>query len=142
MSKYLLTSNGFGRVVEVDNALISADDWGEIERAFAWEAHGGKFPKSPWDKYANATSLYPDQVTPNGIPYDWGLAGPGGAWYTLLCFAEESAEKVAAAKDWIRRSFDVVRFSVQRVTLLPVTVDSPSPSNSCGLFFGENGGES
>ena len=50
-------------------------------------------------------------VTPNGIPFDWGLAGPDGAWYTLF---PRKGDDVMTAKRWLRNTQDVVSFHVER----------------------------
>jgi hypothetical protein len=56
-------------------------------------------------------------VSPDGIvdvPYDWGLAGPGGAWFKLKPFAGTTDAVVEEAKHCLRASQDVVSLSVER----------------------------
>ena len=48
------------------------------------------------------------------IPYDWGLAGPGGAWFILRPAHDVAKEHIEEAKSCLRRSQDVVSISVQR----------------------------
>ena len=119
MNKYLLHWNGKCRVIEIDAAKTSAEEWGRIEIAFADEVRGRPASKGSVFKYAQAISLYADQVTPNGIPYEWELAGPDGAWYRLLCWQGETPEAITSAKSWIASSFDAVRIEVLKMEVLP-----------------------
>lgn len=47
-------------------------------------------------------------VTTNGIPYDWGLAGPDGAWYTLLVNSEHTDSDIKKAAVELFMQQDVV----------------------------------
>ncbi len=49
------------------------------------------------------------------IPYEWGLAGPDGAWFKLKPSASVSEAYVAEAKACLRRNRDVVQLKVERV---------------------------
>lgn len=118
-TKYLLHFRGIGRIIEIDNAATSADDWGKLEADFATEVRNGKPPRDVWDTYAYATALHADQVTPQGIPYDYELAGPDGADYRLLCFKGETRETINEAGKWIRQQFDAVRVTALRIELRP-----------------------
>ena len=47
--------------------------------------------------------------TPNEIDYEWGLAGPDGAWFTLKPIrGKHTNEDVRMGKIYIRRDHDVV----------------------------------
>lgn len=46
------------------------------------------------------------------IPYDWGFAGPAGAWFRLRPTPETPEEYIAEAKNCLRRDRDVVSLSV------------------------------
>lgn len=117
MGKYLLRYNGFGRVVEIPSSTTS-EEWGRIESSFATECRNGKPPKVVYDTYADAISLHPDQVTPNGIPYQWELANQDGGWYRLLVFGSQGKKEVEEAKQYLRRQYDVVKLEVLRVALI------------------------
>lgn len=53
------------------------------------------------------------EYTPNGIQYEWGLAGPQGAWFELKPVrGKHSADDVKTAKAHLRNSQDVVRLTV------------------------------
>jgi hypothetical protein len=46
------------------------------------------------------------------IPYSWGLAGPGGAWFILRPERSVSTAYIEEAKSCLRRNRDVVSLSV------------------------------
>jgi hypothetical protein len=48
------------------------------------------------------------------INYEWGLAGPGGAWFRLEPKADTPEEYIAEAQSCLRRNRDVVSLSVRR----------------------------
>lgn len=53
------------------------------------------------------------EYTPNGIPYEWGLAGSEGAWFDLHPVrGKHSASDVKIAKAHLRNAQDVVRLTV------------------------------
>jgi len=47
------------------------------------------------------------------IPYDWGLAGPAGAWFRLRPERTVSPAYIEEAKACLRRNRDVVSLSVK-----------------------------
>jgi hypothetical protein len=52
-------------------------------------------------------------MTPNGIEYDWGLDGPGGAWFELRPVrGKHTRAALDEAADYLFRSRDVMRFYV------------------------------
>jgi hypothetical protein len=55
------------------------------------------------------------QETPNGVVYDWGLAGPGGAWFNLFREPHHTQEDIDKAKRHLRNERDVVSIKVRRV---------------------------
>ena len=108
MRKYLIHFKGHGVVHDIDNATTTSEKWGEILRDFASE-NGGK------GDYAEAISLYPDCVTPNGVAYDWELAGPGGASFRLHQWPNINKEQIDEAKRYLKRTQDVVRLVVLKL---------------------------
>lgn len=52
--------------------------------------------------------------TPNGIRYEWGFAGPDGAWYVLYPTKDQNGEMVKAAKRWLWFMHDVVCINTVR----------------------------
>jgi len=54
-------------------------------------------------------------VTDNGVCFDWGLAGPDGAWFTLLREPHHSKDDVEIAKKQLHRDRDVVSLSVEGI---------------------------
>ena len=110
MKQYLIHYHGHGEVRNINNATTSSDKWDGILREFA-KKHGGND-----DDYADAISLYSDCVTPNGISYDWHLAGPDGASFQLHHWPETSPEEINTAKDFLKRTQDVVRLTVLKLT--------------------------
>lgn len=102
--QYLIHHKGKGCIRQLDPAATSSDNWGEILREFA----GG-------GEYAEAISLWPENVTPQGITYDWELAGSAGASFRLHVWAGITAEQVKAAKSWLKSRQDVVYFHTLRL---------------------------
>jgi hypothetical protein len=51
-------------------------------------------------------------VTPNGIVFDWGLAGPGGAWFYLIREPQHTDADIKAAKAHLRATRDVVGITI------------------------------
>lgn len=103
--KYLLHYKGLGAIV----TMLDSDDseyYGKVQNAFC-----GNDP----DAYVDMIPLWPNHVTPNGVPYDWGLAGPQGAWYTLIQYPDITTKELVEAKRYIRRSFDCVNLRVLRI---------------------------
>lgn len=53
------------------------------------------------------------EYTPNGIQYEWGLAGPEGAWFDLKPVrGKHGAEDVRMAKRHLKNTQDVVHLKV------------------------------
>jgi hypothetical protein len=57
--------------------------------------------------------LYHD-VTPNGVAFDWWLAGPNGAGFALMAEPHHAPEDIDNAKRHLRAERDVVTISVLR----------------------------
>ena len=55
------------------------------------------------------------QETENGVVYDWGLAGPGGAWFTLYREKHHTNEDMKKAASCLRNERDVVSLNIRRV---------------------------
>lgn len=110
MSKELLFFNGNGRVVEIDARTMTADDYGEMQTAFAREA-GARGD----DEYASMVRLWPDQVTPSGVQYTEELAGCEGMSFMLVQMPDTTEEQLRQAKAHLRGSRDVVRMTVLRI---------------------------
>jgi len=55
------------------------------------------------------------QETTNGVVYDWGLAGSGGAWFTLFREAKHTTEDMKIAQRHLRNERDVVSLCIRRV---------------------------
>jgi hypothetical protein len=54
-------------------------------------------------------------VTSNGVVFDWGLAGPGGAWFTLFKEKHHTEEDIKQAKHYLHAKRDVVDLYVKKV---------------------------
>lgn len=117
MKKALLYYKGKARLIEPDPTW-TADYWGNLEEHFADLARNGRKAKNLYEQFASVIPLYPENITPNGIRYDWGLAGPEGAWFTLIRFPTDTDEEIKEAKDHLRSSRDVVRMNTLRIKKL------------------------
>jgi len=113
MMYLIYTSNGIGAFVDVPPGL-SSDGYGELQERFV-KKHN---PRDKYERYAEMVRLWPDHRTANGVYYDWGLAGPDGAWYTVIKTPDITTEQVKEAKRQIRRDGDVVTMSVLRIKRL------------------------
>jgi hypothetical protein len=54
------------------------------------------------------------EVTPSGVPFNWGLANCDGAWFHLLVEPGTTKEAIASAKTYLKQTRDVVRIDVLR----------------------------
>ena len=55
------------------------------------------------------------QETDNGVAYDWGLAGPAGAWFVLFREKHHTTEDMKKATQYLKRNRDVVSLKTTRV---------------------------
>jgi hypothetical protein len=53
--------------------------------------------------------------TSNGVAFDWGLAGPGGAWFVLFREAHHTDADIEGAKIQLHRDRDVVSIRVRSI---------------------------
>ena len=105
MSQYLLYSGGKARFMEIDIKKATSDELRTLQSDFE-KAHGG---------YARLVKL-DYQESAAGIIYEWGLCGADGAWFYLYPMPWQDSVEVASAKDFLRRTRDVVQISVLRIT--------------------------
>lgn len=57
---------------------------------------------------------YPEDVTPadaGDVAFDYGLAGPDGAWFMLLKEPKHTKEDIQKAGAYLRRNRDVVKLN-------------------------------
>lgn len=128
MRRYLIhcpTSNGrnIGSIIIVPPEWTS-DDYGEVQRGFV-TAFGRKAHAHPLDRYADMITLWDHDRTSNGVFYDWGLAGPGGASFTVIRLPSNTLDDLHAAVREIRRQRDVV--SLHRLTIHRLVDWDPTP---------------
>ena len=55
------------------------------------------------------------QETLNGVAYDWGLAGPSGAWFVLFREPHHTDKDMEDAKHNLYQERDVVSLRIRRV---------------------------
>jgi hypothetical protein len=55
-----------------------------------------------------------NQKTPNGIKYEFELAGKTGARYYLMPELGTSKKDIAEAKEYIRKNFDATQITIER----------------------------
>lgn len=110
--KHLLYINGVGAIVDIDRRATSSGDYAQLYDAI-------KEQSGVCDKWAFAEIVELDRHQEHsGVFWDWELAGPDGASYRIHVLPDVSKNAVAACKAHIRRSFDCVRMSVNRITRL------------------------
>jgi hypothetical protein len=107
--RYLLYCDGIGAVVELDPREVTSGDYGQIYDAFAEQA--GKRRK---DHFVDIVKLDRDEMR-DGVFWDWELAGPSGASYRMHVLPGTDEQAVKKVKDFLRRSFDVVRLECNRI---------------------------
>lgn len=107
---YLIHFNGIGALIKLCTRDTTADQFGEMQRRFATDC-GARLD------FAEMIRLDPQQSA-EGVLYDWELAGPDGASYRLIRFATTEDEQIERAKEYLRRSFDVVRLRVLSIRRL------------------------
>lgn len=111
MKHLIHTTNGVGAIIDVP-AGLSSDDYGVVQADFAAKHETSK---RDWGKYAEMVALHEHDRVAHGVYYDWGLAGPGGAWFTLIRTPDITVEQLKAAEAEIRRNRDVVRLNWLRL---------------------------
>ncbi len=107
--KYLLTDNTTGKGAWVELPFpCTRHDYVKLEDKFrlAAKAH----PLS-WISFIHWD--HTERVL--DVPYTWRLAGPDGASFELIQMPDTTAAQIKAAKAELRRTQDVVSFSVIRV---------------------------
>lgn len=109
MRTCLIHHNGNGRLMQIDNAKMSADDWGDLEQDFAREAGGVQ------GEYASVLHLSQEEITPQGLHYHWDVTSPDGANYAIVAGKDTPQADIDKAKDYIRNTGDPVRLNVIRV---------------------------
>ncbi len=96
-----------GAIIDIP-ANWTSDDYGECQRQFCLEY--GEQPKGGHSRgYAEMVRLRETDKTPNGIYFDWGLAGPDGAWFHLIILPDTTTGEAQIAEQYLRRERDVVR---------------------------------
>ena len=108
MDTYLMHYNGRGRIVDLDTRETTADQFGEMQKCFARKVGAVD------GNYADMFRLFPDQVR-HGVNYLWGLAGPGGAYFTLIKLPDTTIEQLRQASESIRHTDDVVSMQVLKI---------------------------
>lgn len=116
MSRYLFYYNGRAQYRNIP-ALTSSEEWGRLLREFA----GNKTDANGIPEYAEAIRYNTCDVTPQGIPYDWELAGPDGASFRLHLLRNETKEQIDEAVRFLRNTQDVVRIILLKATLIEET---------------------
>lgn len=53
------------------------------------------------------------------VAFNWGYAGPHGAWFTLLRMPEYTDEDIERAKRYLRNERDVVSLRIARPAWIP-----------------------
>lgn len=113
MTRYLIWWNGTGAIVEINPRELTSGDWGQIYDAFLVQSR----VRNPKDCWPSARRL-DDYFSHSSIYWDEELAGPDGASFRLHQLPGNTPEQVRACKAHIRRSFDAVSISVNRVHTL------------------------
>jgi hypothetical protein len=100
-----------GRLCEIDRDATS-DDYGRIQQEFEAEATNG----SP-GKYSYVSMFRWDDFEQFGdIHYNSELAGMDGASFFVFSLPDSDQGAIDRCCDYIRRSFDVVRLKVIKIT--------------------------
>ena len=91
------------------------------------EAARSDFKNKQLDKDGDirVQQIYPDQVTPQGIPYDWDATYEGGI-FGLYVYQGQSWEDIMESRRYLRNSFDVVKAYTHRIKLVDLNYGSPA----------------
>lgn len=124
MRRYLMycenldTKRRVGTIIETRPEWTSGD-YGAIQDAFEKQhGRGGKhvfvemLHLCEWDRIA-------------GVYYDWGLAGPDGAWFTVINTPDVTPEMLKACVREIRTNRDCVR--LHKLTIPKLVEFDPTP---------------
>jgi hypothetical protein len=78
-------------------------------------------------------------VTGNGVLFDWNLAGHRGARFTLFRETHHTEEDLRAAKAWLRRHRDVVEIEICDVEKQEAGDPAARPTVALAIFESECG---
>ena len=112
--RYLIHTNNTGAFIDMPPEATS-DEYGQVQKLFA-QQYGNRT-----EDYASMVRLHANDHV-NGVRYDWGLAGPDGAWYVVYQLPDNTDEQVKAAVEKLNRDQDVVRLSVKKLNLVEFTI--------------------
>lgn len=79
-------------------------------------AYAATFTKQQLN-HATAFGDVTETVPP--VAFNWGYAGPHGAWFTLLRMPEHTDEDIERAKRYLRNERDVVSLRIARPAWIP-----------------------
>ncbi|CAK9251240.1 unnamed protein product [Sphagnum jensenii] len=111
MTTYLLHHEGKARIIKIDAAATSADDYGKIQEWFLADAVKRERQKFEW---TDMVKLECDQKIGN-IYYDEDLAGSAGMSFRLWVLPNIPLSQVDDAKAKLYRDRDVVRMQVVKI---------------------------
>jgi hypothetical protein len=111
MSRHLLFGNGVGAILELNRGETTSGDYGQLYDAFQEQAEFSK------DHYVGIVVLDPWE-SHAGVFWDWELAGPAGASYRIHILPDTAIMDVAKCIHHIRRSYDCVRLTRNRIKRL------------------------
>lgn len=119
LKRYLVSTGDVATVVDLHMDSEQPEGWPDIIADRIVKAlPGTKRKETHW------SAFYEDQVA-EGVYYNWGLAGPQGAWFELLLFPWHTPEDRARAKRYLKCTQDVV--TIYKVPFkYMVTVDCSS----------------
>lgn len=127
--KHLIHYRDKAAVIDMPQGA-SSDYYAEVQRKFSLE-HGA-LQRKPWEsEFADMQSLYPDDTTPQGMPFAYDLCS-SGMIVGLYIFQGETPGQVKAAKSWMRNTHDIVKlyaYRFQSVAFqIPEYKPEPTPS--------------
>ncbi len=108
MCTWLLHGSNKGSLVEFDSKQHS-DEYGKLQ-----DKYGAKFGMKGRFGFASMFNMSRAEMV-EGVPYEWGLAGPDGAWFNLIKLPDTTEEQIKCAKFRLRTDRDVVSISVLRI---------------------------
>jgi len=105
---WLLRGNGKGAIVQFDSAQHS-DEYGKLQ-----DKYGKQFGMKGRFAFADMFNLSKAERV-EGVPFEWGLSGPDGAWFNLVKLPDTTEDQIKRAKHRLRTDRDVVSISVLRI---------------------------
>lgn len=109
MDRYLLYHDRTGRIIELETRTTSSQRFEELRKEFliAKNSNPNLCYRVSAIRLDQNSSFFVDRARTKQVFYDWGLAGPDGAWYNLIRMPGITMSDIFTARRILRATRDV-----------------------------------